>query len=125
MEEILRNPADKTSVSLIFANLSPEDIICKQHIDDLARKHKSQFSVYYVVDKVPHGTTWNGGVGYITKDMLKAHMPAPSADSMVFVCGPPGMMQVISGNKAKDKSQGELTGLLKELGYTSDMVYKF
>ena len=35
------------------------------------------------------------------------------------------MMKAISGDKAQDKSQGELSGLLKEMGYTSDMVYKF
>lgn len=71
------------------------------------------------------------------------------------MCGPPGMMKHVSGDKAKDYSQGEvirhyvnqlamvlvcskcyflmpsyvvsfqLTGLLKELGYTESMVYKF
>jgi cytochrome-b5 reductase len=35
------------------------------------------------------------------------------------------MMKALSGDKAKDKSQGELTGLLKDMGYTEDMVYKF
>lgn len=110
---------------LLFANVSPDDIICKDRIDALVKKHGNQFSVYYVVDKAPPGSAWKGGVGYITKDMLKTHMPSPSADSMVFVCGPPPMMNVISGNKAKDKSQGELTGFLRDLGYTSDMVYKF
>lgn len=43
----------------------------------------------------------------------------------VQVCGPPPMMKAISGDKAEDKSQGELSGHLKEMGYTSDMVYKF
>ena len=46
-------------------------------------------------------------------------------DSLILVCGPPGMMNHISGDKAKDRSQGELTGILKELGYTAEMVYKF
>ena len=30
--------------------------------------------------------------------------------------------QAISGDKAKDKSQGELQGVLKKMGYTSDQV---
>ncbi|GER47006.1 NADH-cytochrome b5 reductase 2 [Striga asiatica] len=30
-------------------------------------------------------------------------------------------MNHVSGDKAKDRSQGELTGILKELGYTEDM----
>ncbi len=35
------------------------------------------------------------------------------------------MMNAISGDKAKDKSQGELTGILKQLGYTPEQVFKF
>ena len=31
----------------------------------------------------------------------------------------------VSGDKAKDKSQGELTGILKTMGYTADQVFKF
>ena len=35
------------------------------------------------------------------------------------------MMNAISGDKAKDKSQGELSGILRDLGYTKDHVFKF
>ena len=31
----------------------------------------------------------------------------------------------VIGPKAEDKSQGELKGMLKEIGYTADQVYKF
>jgi cytochrome-b5 reductase len=36
-----------------------------------------------------------------------------------------GMMNAVSGDKAPDKTQGELTGLLKAMGYTQEQVYKF
>lgn len=73
------------------------------------------------------GIFWKGGVGYVTRDMVAAHMPAASlgGDGLIMVCGPPGMMAAVSGDKAPDKSQGELSGLLKAMGYTSDQVYKF
>ncbi|CAM9866242.1 unnamed protein product [Hapterophycus canaliculatus] len=35
------------------------------------------------------------------------------------------MMNAISGPKNEDKSQGEVNGVLKSLGYSADMVYKF
>jgi cytochrome-b5 reductase len=35
------------------------------------------------------------------------------------------MMNAISGDKAPDKSQGELGGQLKAMGYSSEQVYKF
>ena len=37
--EVLRNPDDKTDVSLIFGNVSDKDILLKKEIDDMARKH--------------------------------------------------------------------------------------
>lgn len=38
-QEILRNPEDKTQVSLIFANQTEQDIILRKELDDLAAKH--------------------------------------------------------------------------------------
>lgn len=34
-------------------------------------------------------------------------------------------LQALSGEKAKDKSQGELSGVLKAMNYTSEQVFKF
>ncbi len=47
------------------------------------------------------------------------------AERRMQVCGPPPMMKAISGDKAKDKSQGPLEGVLKDVGYTESQVYKF
>jgi cytochrome-b5 reductase len=43
----------------------------------------------------------------------------------VQFCGPPPMMKAISGDKAEDKSQGELTGILAKMGFAKEQVYKF
>ncbi|BDA51006.1 NADH-cytochrome b5 reductase 2 [Coccomyxa sp. Obi] len=120
--EVLRNPEDKTEVSLVFGNVTEDDILLKKEIDGMARDKR--FKVYYVVDK-PSSFFWRGGKGYITADIVKAQLPAPSDDNMILVCGPPPLMKAISGDKAEDKSQGPLTGILKDLGYTSEQVYKF
>jgi hypothetical protein len=34
-------------------------------------------------------------------------------------------MNFVSGDKAKDKTQGPVEGLLKAKGYAENMVYKF
>ena len=57
--------------------------------------------------------------------IIKANMPAPSPDNMVFVCGPPGMVAAICGPKTEKNQQGEVDGHMKKIGYTSDMVFKF
>ncbi|GLU09747.1 hypothetical protein SLE2022_265900 [Rubroshorea leprosula] len=122
IEAILKNPDDNTQVSLLYANISPDDILLKQKLDILATSHPN-LKVFYTVDNP--SKNWKGGSGYVSKDMVVKGLPAPGDDTLILVCGPPGMMNHISGNKAKDYSQGELAGILKELGYTEQMVYKF
>ncbi|CAJ2634802.1 unnamed protein product [Trifolium pratense] len=122
IEAILKNSDDKTQISLIYANISPDDILLQQKLDILAASHPN-LKIFYTVDNPTKN--WKGGVGYISKDMVVKGLPAPSDDTLVLVCGPPGMMKHISGEKAKDWTQGEVSGILKEAGYTEQMVYKF
>lgn len=122
IERILSNPADKTKVHLVFANEEERDIILKPRLDDLAKKH-SNFSVTYVVTRPPAGSSYVPG--YVSKDLLKKVMPAAGAKTAVYVCGPPGFMDAVSGGKAKDYTQGEVSGILKDLGFTKDNVFKF
>ncbi|XP_068343017.1 NADH-cytochrome b5 reductase-like protein [Pyrus communis] len=120
IEAILKNPDDTTQVSLLYANVSPDDILLKQKLDILAASHPN-LKVFYTVDNPTK--SWIGGKGYISKDMAVKGLPAPGEDTLILVCGPPGMMKHISGDRAQDRSQGELSGILKELGYTEEMVF--
>ncbi|CAI0442308.1 unnamed protein product [Linum tenue] len=108
---ILENPKDKTNLSLIYANTTFQDILLKEELDGFARKFPSRFNVYYVLSQPP-AEGWNGGVGRITKDMIRSYCPAPASDIQVLRCGPSGM------NKA-------MAAHLNELGYTADMQFKF
>ncbi|KAL2338347.1 hypothetical protein Fmac_012793 [Flemingia macrophylla] len=122
IEAILKNPDDTTQISLLYANVSPDDILLKQKLDILATTHPN-LKIFYTVDNPTKN--WRGGSGYISKDMVVKGLPSPSDDTLILVCGPPGMVKQISGEKAKDWTQGELSGILKEAGYTEQMVYKF
>ncbi|CAH9102938.1 unnamed protein product [Cuscuta epithymum] len=121
IEAILKNPDDNTQISLVYANVSPDDILLKKKLDVLAAIHPN-LKVFYTVDDPTKD--WRGGSGYISKDMVVKGLPSPSDDTLVLVCGPPGMMKHVSGEKEK-REQGELSGILKEVGYTESMVYKF
>lgn len=121
---IFNNPNDKTKVTLIFGNVTEEDILLKKEFEHLENTYPQRFRAFYVLDKPPK--EWVGGSGFITKELLKTVLPEPKSDNIkVFVCGPPGLMNAISGNKKSPKDQGELTGALKELGYSPEQVYKF
>ncbi|KAK9861951.1 hypothetical protein WJX84_006402 [Apatococcus fuscideae] len=107
---ILSNPKDQTKVSLIFGNLSENDILIKEELDDLAKQYPEDFHVYYVVNEA--GPGWTGGTGFISADTIKAHLPPPSEGTLTLRCGPPGM------NKAMEAH-------LNGLGYTESMQYQF
>ncbi|KAI8333597.1 hypothetical protein BC941DRAFT_357815 [Chlamydoabsidia padenii] len=113
-----------TKVTLIFGNRTEEDILLKEELDGYAKAYPDRFKVVYALDKTP--AAWNGIDGYVTKDDIKEHLPAPTTESsVIFVCGPDPLLASIAGPKNPDKSQGEVAGLLKDLGYDSTNVYKF
>ena len=121
---IFSNPDDKTKVTLVFGNIAEEDILLRQQFADLENTYPQRFRAFYVLDNPPK--SWAGSKGYITKDLLKTVLPEPKEENVkVFVCGPPGMMKAISGGKKSPQDQGELSGILKDLGYSQDQVYKF
>lgn len=107
---ILENPSDNTKVHLIYANVTYEDILLKEELDNFAANFPNRFTVYYVLNQPPEG--WNGGVGFISKEMIQTHCPPPATDIQILRCGPPPM------NKA-------MAGHLEALGYTSQMQFKF
>ena len=121
---IFSNPDDQTKVTLVFGNVSEEDILLKREFEELENTYPQRFRAFYVLDHPPEG--WQQGKGRIEKGLLKTVLPEPKQEGVkIFVCGPPGMYKAISGGKASPKDQGELTGILKELGYSKEQVYKF
>lgn len=124
IHEVLKNKNDSTKITLLYGSKTPSDVLLKDELDKLAASHPNQFTVKYFVDK-KDGAEFNGTEGYITKDVLESTMPKPAESTHVFVCGPPALYKVISGNKVSPSDQGEVTGLLSELGYTKEHVYKF
>ena len=121
---IFKNSEDKTKVTLVFGNLTEEDILLKREFEDLEQDFPQRFRAFYVLDQPPEG--WQQGSGHINKELLKTVIPGPKDGNVkVFVCGPPGLYKAISGPKKSPSEQGELAGVLKELGFTAEQVYKF
>jgi len=106
---IVKNPDDKTEVSLIFANVAPGDILLKEELDGLAKNHKN-FKVYYVLNMPPEG--WTGGVGFVSQEMVEQNLPKSSPDIKIVMCGPPPM------NKA-------MLGHLQSIGYPEEQTFTF
>ncbi|KAI8366411.1 hypothetical protein EDC96DRAFT_507988 [Choanephora cucurbitarum] len=113
----------KTKVTLIFANRTENDILCREELDKIAKQHPDRFKVIYALDKVPE--KWEGLSGYVTKEVVEKYLPGPKEDdSIIMVCGPPPMVRSLAGDK-DGKEQGQLSGILKEMGYSQENVFKF
>lgn len=106
---ILDDPNDMTQLVLVFANLTIDDILLREELDEL-HQCEERFSRYYVLDKPPGH--WAGGKGYVTKEILEDQFGEPEGDSMVLMCGPPPM------NKA-------IKSTLLEMGYVDSQIFKF
>ncbi|EPY35439.1 cytochrome-b5 reductase [Angomonas deanei] len=126
IHNVLSGKGNTTSISLLFANNTEEDIIMRKDLEALQSKHSKQFSLHHVISKPSAG--WKGLTGHVNADMIKANLPAPGKNIKVLVSGPPPMMEAICGKKdysSYPPKQGELGGVLKGLSYTSEQVYKF
>lgn len=119
VQEIVQNPEDNTKVTLLFANKTETDILLRTQLDEMSSRHPN-LNVVYTLDTPP--AAWKGQVGYVSAEMVEKHMPG--AD-MVLVCGPGPMMNSVCGGKGPKGKQGEVSGVLKALGFNESTVYKF
>jgi len=91
MAAILKDPTDKTEISVIYANQTEDDILVRDHLDGLAAKHPAQLKVHYTLDRPPKD--WKYSSGFITDEMIAKHLPPPSPTTLVLMCGPPPMVR--------------------------------
>jgi cytochrome-b5 reductase len=135
-------PQDKTKLSLLYANQTENKILLKGCLDEYEKEMDGRFKATYIVDKAEDPENWKGPTGFITKALIKETMPAPAENIMVMVCGPDkmmthicgapfGVLKAMSGGLPWQPSGGNLNnfadveGLLGELGYLKEMVYRF
>jgi len=84
---IIRRGYD-VDMNLIFANNSERDIILRDEFDKYAAEI-ANFSCKLVISEASE--SWIGHTGYITEDLLKANLPPPDDNPLIFLCGPPMM----------------------------------
>ncbi|KAE9466556.1 hypothetical protein C3L33_01506, partial [Rhododendron williamsianum] len=79
-------------------------------LDGLTGDYPDRIKVYFVLNQPPEG--WNGGVGFVSKEMIQTHCPAPAADIQIWMCGPPPMIEATVAN-------------LVPLGYPPGIQFQF
>ncbi len=53
IREIAKHPADDTKISLIFGNVSVDDILLRKELEDVRKEHDF-VNVYFTLDKVSY-----------------------------------------------------------------------
>jgi cytochrome-b5 reductase len=95
IRRICNDPADKTKVDLIFANVTKDDILLKKELDEIAAKSPENFQVHYVLERLPNEEDWQGEVGFVTKEMIQKYCPKPAKDIKLLLCGPLPMIRAL------------------------------
>jgi len=122
IQEISSNPRDKTKVTLLYGNKTEADILLREKFDAL--KNDDRFKIVYFLDEVSKGV--QAEKGYVGKEAIQKYFPGADKGNKakIFVCGPPPMVKALAGPKDGFK-QGELQGVLSELGFKAEQVFKF
>jgi nitrate reductase (NAD(P)H) len=99
---ILNEEGDGTQLRVIDANKSEADILMREEMDEFQQKHKEQFRICHVLSHP--NEEWKGLKGHVDKDVIRENMFAPDGgkESVVFLCGPPGMIQKAALPALKD-----------------------
>ncbi|XP_006870355.1 PREDICTED: NADH-cytochrome b5 reductase 2-like [Chrysochloris asiatica] len=111
IRNITKNPRDKTEMALIFANQTEEDILARVELEEITKTHSDQFKLWYTLDRPPSG--WRYDSGLITANMVKEYLPPPGEATLILVCGPPLMIQLVVHPN------------LEKLGYSKDMIFTY
>ncbi|KUJ09955.1 ferredoxin reductase-like protein [Mollisia scopiformis] len=115
---IFRNPEENTNVTLVFGINNDRDALFKDEFAEMEKKFPGRFKVIYTVSNPDEGSPFPKG--YVTKELLSKVMAGSKERSeKVFVCGPPAMEASLTGSR---RGPG---GILSELGFRKDQVFKF
>lgn len=91
LRAVLQDPSDETRLWLLNANRTEADILCKAELDKLHALHDAgRLHLHYTLTSAPGD--WKHSTGRLTDTMLVTHLPQPSPDALILVCGPNAMI---------------------------------
>jgi ferredoxin-NADP reductase len=85
-------------IYLLYGVHAPKDIIFREEIEYLARRHPNFRAVVAVSH--PEGTDWAGAKGRITKELIAESVP-DLASRYVHLCGPVSLMEAVKKELAE------------------------
>lgn len=113
IHSILKNPDDKTKISLIDCNKTFNDILLLKELRNYAKTYQDRFKIWHAVEKAPEEGEelywWSKG--FCNEQLMRERFFALNKDDKVgtFLCGPPGLIKygVMPGMKNMGFRDGE------------------
>jgi len=89
--EILRHPADKTQISLIFAAREEGDLLMRSTLDEWEKAFPNKFKVHYILsDSWP--SDWKYSTGFVDRQLFQEEFYPAGDSTYTLMCGPPIML---------------------------------
>lgn len=85
---IYKDPTDETEVYLLYGNRTESDILMREDLEMFAQR--PNIHVWYTLDSPPEN--WGYSKGFVSEDMIREHLPEPSEETFIGMCGPPPMI---------------------------------
>jgi cytochrome-b5 reductase len=108
------NKDDNTKVIIINCNHTENDVLMTRPEEQSALNLHGKTVTF-------HNIITQGSGSRLTQEQLGALIPA---DSFVCICGPPSFYNTICGPKGPNFTQGDCSGYLAALGFTSNLICK-
>jgi len=121
LHALLGTAGDATETSMLYGSQVSGNILAGDVVDAWAAAFPDRFSATHVLSHEPADSDWEGARGFIDRDLIARHIPAPGEDCLIFVCGPPAMYEALCGPRGEE----ELSGVLAEMGYRGEQIVKF
>ena len=130
LHALLGDPNCHTKVCLLYGSRVANDILAHELLHQWAAQYPDRFQCVDVLSHEPIDSDWMGRRGWIDRALLEEYFP-PAVSSTVggqpsslkiFVCGPPPMYDALSGPRHETD---HVKGILGDMGYTPEQVYKF
>jgi len=125
LHAILGDDGNDTEVVLLYGSRTEDDILGRALVDSWAKEYPKKLKVVHVLSD-DNSSTWKGRTGFINREVVEEEAgpsfgPEGGDNVIVFVCGPPPMYNAFCGPRGED----EVKGLLGDMGYKKEQVYKF
>lgn len=117
------DPLPGARLVLLYSSSTEEEVLLREELDEWAGSNE-WLSVVYVVTRPARPAEETPWVSYrrrVDKQMIAETLPAPAPGTAVYYCGPGEFNGAVAGAKTAGGRSG---GMLQELGYAADSVFK-